>query len=140
MSSFNNFLEEALLDEVWGAQNYTAPVNLFIGLTTDDPGEAGSFDDEVGGGVGYARYQSTNNLTNWPAATQVGGVAQKQNDEEITFGPATASWGTVEYFFFADGNLVTDNMLAYGPLDTPRAIEEDDTATFAEESITITLD
>lgn len=138
MSSFNNFLEEALLDEVWGAQDYAAPASLYVGLATGDPGEEGNFADEVSGG-GYQRYQSVNNLTNWPAAVQVGGAAQKQNDEEITFGPATETWGTVTHFFFADGPDGSANMLAYGPLDSPRTIEEDDTATFAPQAITITL-
>lgn len=139
MSSFNDFLEEALLDEVWGGDDYTPPATLYIGLATGDPGEVGSFADEVGSGLGYQRFASTNNLTNWPAASQVGGAAQKQNAEQITFGPATGAWGTVTHFFFADGPDSSANMLAYGPLDTPRDIEEDDTATFAIGAITITL-
>lgn len=140
MAGFNNYLEQKLLDEVFGGDDYTPPVTLYIGLTTDDPGEEGSFDGEVGSGLGYSRYQSTNDSTNWPASSQVGGVAQKQNAEEIVFGPATDDWGTVTYFFIADGPDSTANMLAYGELDTPKTIENEDAATFDVGAITITLD
>lgn len=137
MSSFNNYLEEALLNEVWGGSDYSPPTTLYVGLSTADPGESGSFADEVSSG-GYSRYESENSLENWPEATQVGDMAQKQNAEEITFGPATESWGTVTHFFFADAP--TDgNMLAYGELDAPRTIEANDTASFAIGNITITL-
>jgi hypothetical protein len=68
MGSFSNYLENELLDHVFGAAAYSAPATLYVGLSTADP-----TDDDSGlaepSGNGYARVAVTNNATNFPAAS-----------------------------------------------------------------------
>lgn len=136
--SFSDFLENALLDHVWGDDSYTAPSpNIYVGLSTTAIQEDGTGVTEPADG--YARVEVTNNLTNWPAATTVANVGTKQNGTEIEFATATGDWGEVVDFFFSDAATL-GNMVAYGNLDVAKTINEGDTATFEAESITITLD
>lgn len=133
--SFTDFLENELLDHVWGAAAFTAPVTTFIGLSTTTPADDGTNITEPPGGAAYARVSKTNNLTNWPAA--VGGL--KENGTPVDFAQATGAWGTVTHFFIADA-LSGGNILASGVLTTPKTIDNGDTASFAVGDIDITLD
>ncbi len=133
--SFTDFLENELLDHVWGAAAFVAPVTTFIGLSTTTPADDGTNITEPPGGAAYARVSKTNNLTNWPAAA--GGL--KENGTTVDFAQATGAWGTVTHFFIADA-LVGGNILASGPLTTPKTIDNGDTASFAVGDIDITLD
>jgi hypothetical protein len=133
--SFADFLEKELLDHVWGASAYVAPATLYLALFTTAPTDAGGGVEVTGGS--YARAASTNNLTEWPAAT--GALATKQNANDITFATATASWGTVVAFGFFD-TITAGNLLAWADLDTNKTIDNGDTAKFAANAITITLD
>jgi hypothetical protein len=140
MGSFNNFLEREVLDRIWGNETPPSRGTLYVGLATGDPGEEGSFTDEPTGN-NYARVAVTNDATQWPNAETDAGtdVTSKENAQEIEFPEATGSWGTVSHFFFADSSSAGE-MLAYGPLDDPKAIGAGDTARFAPEAIQITLD
>lgn len=89
MSSFSDYLENELLDHVFGASAYSAPGTLHLALFTVAPTDAGGGTEVTGGS--YARAAVTNNLTNFPAAS--GGA--KTNANAITFATATADWGTV---------------------------------------------
>lgn len=40
--SFSNFLEDELLDHVFGGAAYTAPTNIYVKLHIGDPGEDGT--------------------------------------------------------------------------------------------------
>lgn len=133
--SFTDFLENELLDHVFAAAAFTAPVTTFIGLSTTTPADDGTNITEPPGGAAYARVSKTNNLTNWPAA--VGGL--KENGTTIDFATATGAWGTVTHFFIADA-LSGGNILASGVLTTPKTIDSGDTASFAVGDIDITLD
>jgi hypothetical protein len=134
MGSFSDFLENELLDHVFGDASYTAPGTLYVGLSSTDPLDDGSGITEPVGGS-YARVAKTNNLTNWPAAS--GGA--KSNGTAITFATATASWGTVGYFFISDA-LTGGNMLGHAALTTSKTIDSGDTASFAIGELDITLD
>ena len=134
MGSFGDFLENELLDHVFGAAAYTAPATLHMALSTADPlDDASGLTEPVGGA--YARAAVTNNATEWPAAA--GG--SKSNANPITFPTATALWGTVTHFAIMDA-ASGGNMLAHGSLTTPKTIDPGDTASFAASDITITLD
>jgi len=133
--SFGDFLENELLDHVWGASAYTAPVTLYVGLSTTLPTDAGGNITEPSGANGYARVAVTNNLTNWPAA--IGGA--KSNGSLIAFPTATASWGTVSWFFISDA-ASGGNMLGWGTLTNPKTIDSGDTASFQIGDLDITLD
>lgn len=132
--SFGNYLENELLDHVFGASAYSAPATLYIGLSTTDPGDDGSGATEPSGGS-YARAAVTNNLTNWPAAS--GGA--KANGTVITFPTATASWGTIGWFMIMDA-ASGGNFLGGGQLTASKTIDSGDTPSFAVGDLDITLD
>jgi hypothetical protein len=138
MGSFNDYLELKVLDHLFGDTAYTAPGDLYVGLSTTPISEDGTGISEPVGG-NYARVEVTNNTTNWPNATQVAGLGTKQNGAAVTFAQASASWGQIVDFFMADA-ATSGNILCYGSLDIAKTIDEDDTAEFPIGGITITLD
>src|SRR5690554_300091 len=139
--SFTEALEKALLDLVWGGSAYSAAANLYIGLSTTAINNDGTGITEPDPLDAYARVEVTNDATEWPNTT-AGGPSVKQNANELSFPTATGSWGTVTHFFFSTDPTSTDpeDIIAFGALDVPRTIEENDTASFAANAITITLD
>ena len=134
MGSFTDYLENELLDHVFGGGDYTRPGTLYIALSTTTISDDGTGMTEPSGGA-YARASVTNNATNWPAAS--GGA--KSNGTAITFAQATASWGTIVDFAIMDA-LAAGNMLGYGTLTTSKTIDSGDTPSFAVGELDITLD
>ena len=51
--SFSNYLEDAVLNHVFGGSSYTAPTTLYVALFTSAPSDTGG-GTEVSGGA-YAR-------------------------------------------------------------------------------------
>ncbi|KKL76230.1 hypothetical protein LCGC14_2046970 [marine sediment metagenome] len=133
--SFTDFLENELLDHVFAAAAFVAPVTTFIGLSTTTPADDGTNITEPPGGAAYARVSKTNNLTNWPAAS--GGA--KSNGTAVTFTTATGDWGTVVAIGIFDA-VTAGNLLAWADLTTNKAVNDGDTAEFAANDIDITLD
>jgi len=133
MGSFSNFLENELLDHVFGNAAYTAPATLYVALFTATPSDAGG-GTEVSGGS-YARVAVTNNATNFPAAS----AGVKSNGTAITFPMATASWGTVAAFGIFDA-VTAGNLLAWGALSASRAVANLDIVYFPAGDLDITLD
>lgn len=133
MGSFTNYLENKLLDHVFGGGNYTRPATLYIGLSTSDPGETGSTTGEPSGN-GYARVAVVNNATNFPAAS--GGA--KTNGTPIEFPEATGAWGTITHLFIADAET-GGNVLAYSTLNVVKSPTEGDTMYYKAGELNITL-
>lgn len=132
--SFGDFLELELLDHVLGNSAYTAPVNVYVALSTTTPNDDGTSFTEPTGGA-YARVTVANNITNWPAAA----AGAKSNGTKITFPTATASWGTVTHFALYDA-VTAGNFLMAGALTTAKTIGNGDTAEFAIGDLDVTLD
>lgn len=134
MGSFTDFLENELLDHVFGGAAYTAPATLHVGLSTTTITDAGGNITEPSGN-GYARVSVTNNATNFPAAS--GGA--KANGTAIDFGSASGgAWGTVTDFFIADASS-GGNILGYGALSASKTIADGDSANFPIGDLDITL-
>ncbi len=133
--SFGDYLENELLDHVWGNAAFSPGATLYVGLSTTNPTDTGAGITEPPGGNGYARVAVTNNLTNWPAAS--GGA--KSNGTVVTFPTATGSWGTVGWFFISDA-ASGGNLYGHGSLTTAKTIDSGDTASFAVGDLDITLD
>ncbi len=129
MGSFSDYLENELLDHVFKTGDYASPTNLYVALYTATPSDAGG-GTEVSGGS-YAR----KNHDSWDAASS----GATENTGAITFTTATANWGTVSQFGIFDASS-GGNLLAWGDLDTSKAINNGDTAEFAAGAIDITLD
>lgn len=134
MGSFADFLENELLDHVFGAATFTAGATLYVGLSTTTVSDAGGNITEPSGNA-YARVAVTNNATNFPAAS--GGA--KANGTAVTFPQASGSWGTVTDVFISDASS-GGNIYAYGALTVSKAITSGDTAQFAIGDLDITLD
>jgi len=124
MSAMTNYLETALANHVLRNTSYTSPTTIYVGLFTGAPGEAGG-GTEVSGGS-YARQVAA-----FGAPTD--GVCL--NSGAITFGPASASWGTVTHFALFDA-VSSGNMLIYGSI-TSKTVGDGDTATFAAGQLSV---
>ena len=131
--SFANFLEDELLDHVFGAAAYTAPATVYIALYTAAPTDAGGGTEVTGGS--YVRLTVTNNATNFPASS--GGA--KSNGVDFTFATATANWGTVVAFGIFDA-VTAGNLLAWADLTVSKAVNSGDTAKFNTGDLDLTLD
>lgn len=131
--SFTDYLENRVLDHVFGGADFSRPATLYIGLCTG-VSESGTVTGEPSGGS-YARVAVTNNTTNFPPAS--GGT--KVNGEVIAFPEATASWGTLDKVFIADSST-GGNVLAYGSLTVAKTVGVGDTPKFNAGALTITLD
>ena len=102
--SKSNYLENKILDHVYGGGDYSRPTTIYFAAFTSAPSDTGGGTEVTGGA--YARVAVTNNSTNFPAAAS--GV--KSNDTLITWLAATADWGTVVAIATFDA-LTSGNML-----------------------------
>lgn len=135
---FTNYLDQKLVELVFGDTAYTIPATLYVGLSTTTPTQAGASFTEPSGS-GYARVAVTNSTTNFVAAgTQPSTGYEVENGTAITFPAATGSWGTVTYFGIFDAST-SGNLLAFGALTASQTISSGDTASFAADALTITL-
>lgn len=132
MSSFSDYLENELLDHVFGAAAYTAPGTIYAALFTVSPADDDSGTEVTGGS--YARVGITNNATNFPAAS--GGA--KSNANAITFPTATADWGTVVAVGLYDASS-GGNLLGWATI-TSQSVPSGVTASIAAGDLDITLD
>lgn len=133
MAGFSDFLEDELLDHVFGNAAYSAPATLYLALFTAAPTDAGGGTECSGGG--YDRADVTNNATNFPAAS--GGA--KANGQPLAFATASGSWGLVTHWALFDANS-GGNMLVWGSLTASKTIDSGDTPSFASSDLDITLD
>ena len=131
MGSFSNYLENELLDHVFGKGSYTPPT-IYVALSTANPLDDGSGLSEPSGN-GYSRVQTSG--TDWNAAS--GGSID--NAGEITFAEATGSWGTITHFALMDA-ASGGNMLVHGALGASKSIGSGDTAKFAAGDLDVSLD
>jgi len=83
--------EQAILNAIFGSGT---PATWYVGLSKTTPNDDGTNFSEHSGGS-YARVASTNNTTNWPAATTVSGRTVKKNGTKITFPNPSNTWGTI---------------------------------------------
>ena len=131
MGSFSNYLENKILDHIFGKASYTSPT-IYLGLSTDDPLDDGSGLAEPIGNS-YERVQTS--AADWNVAL----VGTIDNANGITFPEATGNWGTVTHFALFDA-ATAGNMLAYGALSQSKAINSGDTAKFDVGDLDVSLD
>jgi len=131
MGSFGNYLENEILDHIFGKGSYTPPT-IYVALSTADPLDDASGLSEPSGGS-YARKSTA--AADWNTAAS--GAIDNAND--ITFAQATASWGTITHFALMDA-VSGGNLLAHGQLTASKAIGNGDTAKFVAGDLDVTLD
>jgi hypothetical protein len=109
-----------------GQLSYSWPATVYVGLFTDDPGNAGTLTSEVSGN-NYGRQSAT-----W-GTIATGSVA---NSAAVTFPVASGSWGTVAYVGILDAET-TGVMLYHGQLGTSKAVGSGDQVSFAIGALTV---
>lgn len=126
MSSFSDYLENAVLNHVFRNTALTAPTTVYLALFTAAPSDAGGGTEVTGGG--YARQSIA-------FGAPSGGVIQ--NSAAKTFTAAGAAYGTVTHIGIFDA-ASAGNMLAWAPI-TSAAVADGDSITFAIGAIQLTL-
>ena len=132
MSALSDYLENKVLDQLFGATAYTAPATLHFALFTTAPTDAAGSGVEVSGN-GYTRASFSNTTSNWPSAAS----GSKSNAAQITFPSATGAWGAVVgigIFDAASGG----NLLFWTTIPS-RSVVSGDVPRFAAGGVTITL-
>lgn len=136
MGSFSDFLENEVLDHVFGGSAYTAPTTLYFALctvTVTDSMTGSTITEPVGNG--YARVAVTANATNFPAAA-AGAIA---NGTAITGWTASGgSWGTITDVAICDAATL-GNMIGYAALTASKTVGDGDSFEFAIGDLDITL-
>ena len=129
MSGFSDYLEDKVLDHVFGGNAYTAPTTLYVALYTVAPSDTGG-GTEVSGGA-YARQTAafTVSGTNPTTAT---------NSAAIEYPTATANYGTVVAVGILDASS-GGNLLAYSTLDSSKVVSSGDVFRFNAGDLDITL-
>lgn len=114
--SFTNYLEDAVLDHVFGGNAYSAPSTLYVGLFTAAPSDTGG-GTEVSGG-GYARQTATFTVSGTDPT-------EATNSAAIDYPTATADLGTITHVGVFDA-LTSGNLLAYASVSTSKTINTGD--------------
>ena len=133
--SFNSggittYLANKILDHIFKNTALTQFANLYVGLSTSNPGDSGSLAGEPSGN-GYNRVLNNS----WSVAS--GGSSS--NSAIITFPTATGSWGTVTHGFIADAST-SGNVLLYGSLNSSTPVTTNDVLRFNTSQLIISLD
>lgn len=155
MAAMSDFLENKLIDWLFRGQAIgitgasaaagSGPTNLYVGLFTANPTDAGGGTEVTGGS--YARVTVASSLTNW-AGTQAaastvassGTSGTTSNNGAITFPAPTANWGTITGFGIFDATS-GGNLLLWGSLTTSKTVNNGDAApAFSAASLSIQID
>jgi hypothetical protein len=135
MGSFTDYLENALLDHVFGtgegkSLSYTQP-DKYIALCT-----VAVTDTATGATITEPSSPSYSRVIKhtWDLAA----AGATENTSTITFAQATANWGTILDFAICDA-VTGGNVIAYGSLTISKSVASGDTPKFASGDIDVTL-
>ena len=134
MSTFADYLEGALLDEVFGITAYVVPV-VSIALYSANPTDAGGGTELVDGtSPGYARTADLSGAANWTRATST--ITNDNNIDQV----ATGNWLGATGMAILD-NTTGGNFLMWDAFPSTVTLLDGDTGRFAANTgITVTLD
>ena len=137
MAGLTNYLEDKIMNHVFGSTTFTKPTNYYVGLLTATPSDSAGGTEVTGGS--YARQVCAFSITGT-------GTAQAANTSAITFPTATADWGVVGWVGIYDA-LASGNLVAYQNLQksdfsttTTKTINDGDIFKFNASTIKIQLD
>lgn len=142
MSAASDYLELEILDHILGEgnRNYTPATNLYIGLHTADPTDAGT-GTEVSGNA-YARVNADVDSSSgaFDAATQPStGSTYSANTQTITFPTASGgNWGTISHIGIWDAST-SGNLLFHGALTASKVVNDGDTFQIQAGNLVISL-
>lgn len=127
MSDFSNYLEDAVLNHVFGGDAYTSPSSVYLALYTTAPTDAGGGTQVSGNG--YARQEITFDAADSGEVTST---------SPVSFTASGGSFGTIVAVGVFDAST-GGNLLAWKAI-TPVTINDTDTLTFPAGDITVSLD
>lgn len=137
MAGLTNYLEDKIMNHVFGSTTFTKPTNYYVGLLTATPSDSAAGTEVTGGS--YARQVCAFTITGT-------GTAQAANTSAITFPTATADWGIVGWVGVYDA-LSSGELVAYQNLQksdfsttTTKTINDGDIFKFNASTIKIQLD
>lgn len=147
MSSFSDYLENAILDHVFGGGTFGKPSILKIGLSTtplEDDGTGATeptdpnYEQVL---VDNTMYDPELDTGFWAEAVTVEegphtGKGVKASAVPVDFPEAGEDWGRITHFFITDGV----NVLGSGPLAQSQDVKEGDLVRFKAGELMITLD
>lgn len=90
--AFSDAIHEDLMDHLLKTTSMSQPANIYVALSTANPGAAGASIAEPSGGA-YARQQ----CNTWDAAASSAGTSNVTNTNALTYPTATANWGTITW-------------------------------------------
>lgn len=127
MSAMSNYLENKFLDHFLGTSSTAAPSNVYIGLHTADPTDAGT-GAEVSGN-GYARQAMAFGASSSGTASNSGAVE---------FPAASGgNWGTITHIGIYDASS-SGNLLFHAALTASKTINDGDIFKVAASGVDIT--
>jgi len=137
MSEASDYVENQILDfylnQGTGAGgSITAPSNIYLGLHTADPTDAGS-GAEVSGN-GYARVEITDKFSN---ASGTGG-SLSSNADITGFTASGGNWGTVSHIGIWDAST-SGNLLFHTALDSSATVNDGDSFQISSGNLTVTV-
>lgn len=143
MAGKSDYLERALLRQIFRNTAGPTPANVYVSLHTASLVDAGT-GAEVSGGS-YARVTCTTGTSGTGAGSVfadpgASGAISTSNASVITFPTPSANWGTVTDFGIWDA-ATTGNLLYAGVLSTSRTINNGDSApSFAVGALVVSED
>lgn len=129
MAGFSDYLEDKVLDHVFGGVAYTAPTTHYVALYTVAPTDTGGGTEVTGGS--YARQTSTFTVSGTNPTTATSAAA-------VEYPTATANYGTVVAVGILDASS-GGNLLAYANLTASKVVSTGDVFRFDAGDIDITL-
>jgi hypothetical protein len=129
MAGFSDYLEDKVLDHVFGGNAYSAPSTLYVALYTVAPTDTGG-GTEVSGG-GYVRQSSAFTVSGTNPTTA-------SNSAAVEYPTATADYGTVVAVGIFDASS-SGNLLAYANLTTSKVVSAGDVFRFNTGDLDVTL-
>ena len=130
MAGFTDYLEDKVLDHVFGGTAYTAPSTLYVGLFTAAPSDTGG-GTEVSGGS-YARKSMPDMTISGTSPTTA------TNGAAVEFVTATGSWGTVTHVGIFDASS-SGNLLCWAALSASKVVASGDVIRFDQGDLDVTL-
>ena len=131
MAGFSDYLEDKVLDHVFGGVAYTAPTTLYVALYTVAPTDTGGGTEVTTTGTAYARQTATFTVSGTNPTTAT-------NSAAIEYPTATANYGTVVAVGILDASSA-GNLLAYANLTTSKTVSSGDVFRFDAGDLDITL-
>jgi len=128
MAGFSDYLEDKVLDHVFGGVAYTQPTK-YVALYTVAPTDTGGGTEVTGGS--YARQTGAFTVSGTNPTTA-------SNSAAIEYPTATANYGTVVAVGILDASS-GGNLLAYANLDTSKSVTTGDVFRFDTGDLDITL-